>query len=164
MVNCLAVVQPLAPTVLTNCDVDCLYIIFLVRVSSCCCKAAFTQSHMQLPGCYAAALLQCVQHDKSPAVLQQGLSPVTYHMLYACIAEDHSGAASLSERAVCVPSGCDETHWAESSEGSSCQELPHQGFSQKVLRTPVAALCAIWHNCTTCSHYMMHVSLVSRAS
>ena len=59
-----------------NCDVDCLYNIFLVDVSSCCWKAVFTQSHMELLGCSESALLQCVQHDKSLALLQRGLSPV----------------------------------------------------------------------------------------
>ena len=38
----------------------------------------------------------------------------------ACTAEDASGETSLSERAVCVPSGCNEAHWAESFEGASC--------------------------------------------
>ena len=45
---------------------------------------------------------------------------VKYLASSACTAEDDSGEASLSERAVCVPSGCDEAHWAEGSEGSRC--------------------------------------------
>ena len=35
-------------------------------------------------------------------------------------AEDHSGEASLSERALCVSSGRDEANWAESVEVACC--------------------------------------------
>lgn len=50
----------------------------------------------------------------------QGMRTMKSVVSVACTAEDNSGEASLSERAVSVPSGRNEAHWAESFEGSSC--------------------------------------------